>query len=264
MRKLIKRPKIYAAGPLGFSEAGRLFHNGYMVPMMRSIGFFVLDPWRLTSDEEVLPIIKMPYGEGQRTAWREKNPVIGGRNADAIKQAHVILGVLDGPDADSGTASEVGGAGGMNMMGARKFIVGYRGDFRLSADNVGSKINLQVEYWIRQSGSEVFSTLAETEVELRRVFRELTGEEPGPRGTKTYRPTKQFTSAVKAVFGDRRKTARVALDEIRRLGGGDYLNCENYEEQALSIGIMSATYTTVAGYRLFINAFTDWVNQGSW
>lgn len=34
-------------------------------------------------------------------------------------------------------------------------IIGYRGDFRLSADNPGSIVNLQVEYFIALNGIEI-------------------------------------------------------------------------------------------------------------
>ena len=39
-------------------------------------------------------------------------------------------------------------------------IVGYRGDFRLAADNIGSTVNLQVEYFIRASGGAIAASLA--------------------------------------------------------------------------------------------------------
>ena len=60
------------------------------------------------------------------------------------------MAVLDGVDVDSGTAAEIGYA-----FARGKLIVGYRGDFRLSADNEGSVVNLQVEYFIRESGGTI-------------------------------------------------------------------------------------------------------------
>ena len=42
-----------------------------------------------------------------------------------------------------------------------KRIIGYRGDFRLAADNIGSTINLQVEYFVRASGGEIATSLTE-------------------------------------------------------------------------------------------------------
>lgn len=67
-----------------------------------------------------------------------------------IDTSDAVLSILDGPDVDSGTAAEIGYAFAKN-----KPIVGYRGDFRLSADNVGGIVNLQVEYFIRASGGTI-------------------------------------------------------------------------------------------------------------
>lgn len=36
-----------------------------------------------------------------------------------------------------------------------KRVVGYRGDFRLAADNIGSTVNLQVAYFIVASGGTI-------------------------------------------------------------------------------------------------------------
>jgi nucleoside 2-deoxyribosyltransferase len=68
----------------------------------------------------------------------------------------VVFAVLDGPDVDSGTASEIGYA-----YARQKLIVGYRGDFRLSADNEGGIVNLQVEHFIRASGGTIVSKVSE-------------------------------------------------------------------------------------------------------
>jgi nucleoside 2-deoxyribosyltransferase len=64
---------------------------------------------------------------------------------------------------DSGSAAEVGYA-----FAKGKPILGYRGDFRLSADNEGSVANLQVEYFIRQSGGDIISQIADLGAALER------------------------------------------------------------------------------------------------
>ena len=81
---------------------------------------------------------------------------IGHNNRTAIDKSNVVFAILDGTDVDSGTAAEIGYA-----FAKGKTIVGYRGDFRLSADNEGSKVNLQVEYFIRESGGEIITRLSE-------------------------------------------------------------------------------------------------------
>jgi hypothetical protein len=62
--------------------------------------------------------------------------------------------VLDGVDVDSGTAAEIGSG-----FAKGKKIIGYRGDFSLSADNEGSIVNLQVEYFIEASGGAIVTRL---------------------------------------------------------------------------------------------------------
>ena len=93
--------------------------------------------------------------DAQREAWRDLNRRIGETNAHAIDSCDLVLAVLDGADVDSGTAAEIGYA-----FARGKRILGYRGDFRLAADNVGSIVNLQVEYFITAGGGEIVTTLA--------------------------------------------------------------------------------------------------------
>ena len=45
--------------------------------------------------------------------------------------------------------------------------LGYRGDFRLSADNEGSTVNLQVEFFIHESGGAIVSRYEDLEPCLR-------------------------------------------------------------------------------------------------
>ncbi len=49
-------------------------------------------------------------------------------------------------DVDSGMATEIGYAYAKGN--------GYRGDFRIAGDNPGAIVNLQVEHFIRNSGSD--------------------------------------------------------------------------------------------------------------
>jgi nucleoside 2-deoxyribosyltransferase len=138
------------ASPLGFSEAGRHFYHSVLIPFVSSLGYEAVDPWVLTDPQKIEAVQRMPYGPERREAWRALNREIGGNNRAAIDEAHAVVAVLDGVDVDSGTAAEIGYA-----FARGKLIVGYRGDFRLSADNEGSIVNLQVEYFIRQSGGAI-------------------------------------------------------------------------------------------------------------
>jgi len=148
--------KIYLASPLGFSEAGRAFYKDTLIPEVKRLGFEVIDPWVLTDQAKIDAVQKLPYGPERRAAWRRLNSEMGGNNRAGIDRADMVLAVLDGVDVDSGTAAEIGYA-----FGKGKPIVGYRGDFRLAADNEGSTVNLQVEYFIRASGGDIVASVAE-------------------------------------------------------------------------------------------------------
>jgi nucleoside 2-deoxyribosyltransferase len=147
--------KIYMASPLGFSEAGRAFYKG-LLRKIKHLRHRPIDPWTLTAKAKIDRVKKMRYGAKKRDAWRKLNVEIGGNNRAGIDRADMVFAVLDGVDVDSGTAAEIGYA-----FAKGKPILGYRGDFRLSADNEGSTVNLQVEYFIRQSGGDIISKLAE-------------------------------------------------------------------------------------------------------
>jgi nucleoside 2-deoxyribosyltransferase len=156
--------QIYIASPLGFSEAGSDFYNTTLIPHVRSLGYQVLDPWKLTDSEKINVVRAMPYGAEKRNEWRRVNAEIGRNNHAALDRCDAVLAVLDGTDIDSGTASEIGYA-----FAKAKPILGYRGDFRLSADNEGSTVNLQVEYFIRQSGGEIITRFADLASALAKI-----------------------------------------------------------------------------------------------
>jgi len=176
--------RIYLAGPLGFSEAGRHFYNSVLIPYIRGLGCEVLDPWTLTDARRIQAVQGMAYGPAKREAWRSLNLEMGATNRAAIDAAQGVVAVLDGTDVDSGTAAEIGYA-----FARGKLIVGYRGDFRLSADNEGSTVNLQVEYFIRASGGTIvdsYEDLGPALGSLRRSGR-LATRQGKPRANATRR-----------------------------------------------------------------------------
>jgi nucleoside 2-deoxyribosyltransferase len=152
--------RIYLAGPLGFSEAGRAF-MAVLVKQLRSGGHRPIDPFALT---DTGAIERMPYGAARRAAWRKLNREIGANNRRAIDECDAVFAVLDGVDIDSGTAAEIGYA-----FARGKPILGYRGDFRLSADNDGATVNLQVEYFIRESGGDIIFEIAKLPAALKKL-----------------------------------------------------------------------------------------------
>ena len=155
------RARIYMASPLGFSQAGRHFSDDVLIPLVRRLGYHVIDPWALTDPARVAAVQALPYGPARREAWRALDREIGATNRAAIDRADGVLAVLDGADVDSGTAAEIGYA-----FARGKLIVGYRGDIRLSADNEGATVNLQVEYFIRQSGGTIVEGYEDLETAL--------------------------------------------------------------------------------------------------
>jgi nucleoside 2-deoxyribosyltransferase len=149
------KPRAYLAGPLGFSEAGSAYYYGTLVPQVKEAGFEALDPWTLTPKSVIDSAATLRDCDQRRARFREVvNPTIGRNNAEAIKRCDVVIAVLDGSDVDSGTAAEIGYAAGLG-----KIILGYRSDSRLSADNEGSVVNLQVEYFIRHSGGDIVKSV---------------------------------------------------------------------------------------------------------
>lgn len=145
--------RVYLAGPLGFSELGRLGQTA-LVDLLRDLGHDALDPFALAPAQEIARIARLSSLDAQRDAWRALNRRIGETNTRAIQDCDLVVAVLDGADVDSGTAAEIGYA-----YARGKRIVGYRGDFRLAADNVGSLVNLQVEYFIHASGGAIADSL---------------------------------------------------------------------------------------------------------
>lgn len=147
--------RIYLAGPLGFSEFGRIAKSD-LIRTLDIVGYEVVDPFRLAPADEIARIGELPSLDAQRDAWRALNFQIGETNRKAIDACDAILAILDGTDVDSGTAAEIGYA-----YARGKPIVGYRGDFRLAADNIGSTVNLQVEYFIVASGGSIVTSIAD-------------------------------------------------------------------------------------------------------
>jgi len=168
-----RKPKAYLASPFGFSEAGKSFYNGTLVALVKDSGFETLDPWTLTPANLIDPILSLHSLDARRAAWMKVNPIIGQNNAAAIRRCDVVVAGLDGSDVDSGTASEIGYAAALG-----KIIIGYRSDFRQAGDNEGAVVNLQVEYFIRQSGGDIYGSA----LLLGQALKKLRGRLPASGG----------------------------------------------------------------------------------
>ena len=117
----------------------------------------VLDPWTLAEPlaAELERAKEISDEAHRRRELHRISMAIARQNHERLIEADGLLAVLDGPDVDSGTASEVGCAFGLGG----KIINGYRGDFRQAGENDGCRINLQVHYWIEQSGGDLYASL---------------------------------------------------------------------------------------------------------
>lgn len=152
---------IYLAGPYGFTEIGRWGVSRIINALKEK--YVIINPFENSPDlsKEIINleselINKNIIASKIKKQLSEINYKIGLRNTEFIKKSDLILAVLDGSDADSGTSAEIGYAYGIG-----KKIYGYRTDFRYSGDNFGSKVNLQVEYFINASGGKIFNSLDE-------------------------------------------------------------------------------------------------------
>ena len=140
---------IYLAGPLGFTEAGRFFHEHVLLPGAAALGLKVLDPW---------PAAGRVFGgvAADKLDLQTANSLVGRQNAEMIRASGCLLAILDGSDVDSGTAAEIGYAAALG-----KPIAGVRSDLRMSGDNLATAINLQVAHFVQLSGGSMFSSAAD-------------------------------------------------------------------------------------------------------
>jgi len=155
---------IYLASPLGFAKSTESFMKNELIPSIKGTGVTVINPWDADSEvnrkiEEAKSINDL---NKRRAAWREIIQLLGRANAKSIEQSDGVVAVLDGVDVDSGTAAEIGYATAVG-----KWVIGYRGDFRRTGEDVASEVNLQVEYFIYKSGGSVVHNLPDLVRELR-------------------------------------------------------------------------------------------------
>ncbi len=140
---------IYLASPLGFAESTRTFMT--TLASQLSAHVTVVNPW---DDQRFAPTFialeNEPHYPTRTARLAEINRELGRANTESIDHVDAVFAVLDGVDVDSGTAAEIGYA-----FARGKLVCGLRTDFRLAGDNLGSIVNLQVQYFIEQSGGAI-------------------------------------------------------------------------------------------------------------
>jgi nucleoside 2-deoxyribosyltransferase len=155
---------VYLAGPSGFYEAGRTWHQSVVVPAIIRAGLVPKDPWAGASAIADV-MASMEFGPERREALKAANLVQGRSDLRLIDESEAVLASLDGPDVDSGTAVEIGYAYARGLV-----IVGLRTDIRWSSDNEGSIVNIMVETCIADSGGTLTASLDEAVDFLARVL----------------------------------------------------------------------------------------------
>ncbi len=145
------RYRIYLAAPL-FSEAERLFNRKLAAVLARHN-----------------LMVYLPQDAGDNTPGRDtgKHQEIFLANITALQKSHLVIAVVDGADADSGTAWEMGYAFANKIP-----VVALRTDFRMVGDH--EHVNLMLE----QSAAVVQSCKDLVEV--------LTYKKPFPDITPTF------------------------------------------------------------------------------
>jgi nucleoside 2-deoxyribosyltransferase len=160
---MAEKKRIYLASPLGFAASTR----GYMAETIARLSevVTVVNPWDDTSfaaDYELAHTLT-DINE-RREAFHRINLGIGAKNERMIRSVDMLVAVLDGVDVDSGTAGEMGFAYGLGMP-----VYGLRTDFRMTGDNEAAGINLQLRYFIEQSGGAYFTTVDDLLDSLRKI-----------------------------------------------------------------------------------------------
>lgn len=142
-------PSIYLASPLGFAHSTHGFMHDLVAQLRQHVT--VHNPWDPVGGAD--PFRELLAIDSVRERDRrlaEVNRSLGRVNREGIDASDGLFAILDGVDVDSGTAAEIGYA-----FGIGKYICGLRTDFRLAGDNPGSIVNLQVEYFITESGGSI-------------------------------------------------------------------------------------------------------------
>jgi nucleoside 2-deoxyribosyltransferase len=146
---------VYLASPLGFAESSRSYMHDLVNRLRTHVDLH--NPWDEHSFDAAFSEVATIDSVSERNQkLAEINQQIGRLNREAIDYCDALFAVLDGVDVDSGTASEIGYA-----FARGKYICGLRTDFRLAGDNPGAIVNLQVEYFIKESGGEIVATSEE-------------------------------------------------------------------------------------------------------
>ncbi len=149
-------PHVYVASPLGFSAATKGYYDTVLLPAIQAAGWSALDPWQDLDGaiERSFADAAGLTGAAQVEALAAIDRSLGQANEDLIRRADALFAVLDGTDVDSGTAAEIGFAAALGLP-----TIGLRLDTRLTGDNAGTTVNLQVQHFIESRSGSVHRSI---------------------------------------------------------------------------------------------------------
>lgn len=148
-----RKPSVYLASPLGFATSTRDFMSEIVRALSDAVE--INNPWDdHRFDDAFAEITRLGSFRERVDRLHAINHQLGQGNEERIRDCDALIAVLDGADVDSGTAAEIGFAYALGMR-----IYGIRTDFRLAGDNLGSIVNLQVQYFIEQTGGRIVETV---------------------------------------------------------------------------------------------------------
>ena len=115
-----------------------------MIPSIHDCGFETLNPWESfdTISQKNQKINSIRNIVKKNEVLKVLNKELAISNERLLEKADIVVAILDGSDVDSGVTAEIGYA-----YALRKKIIGYRSDFRVTGDNQGATVNIQVEHF---------------------------------------------------------------------------------------------------------------------
>ena len=124
-------PRIYLASPLGFSPEQKPYLDR-IKDRLHQLGYDIFDPWSLHFGEAARQASQIEIHDKRVKAARVARE-IGAANENGIVDSDILLAVLDGADADSGTSAEVGFAAGIGRRATDCGLIG--GTPEISSDS---------------------------------------------------------------------------------------------------------------------------------
>ncbi len=181
----------YVAGPLPFTEGGRLYLSSILAPALRKAGFKPTATWDART-AALAGRICLDAEEDRKYVWRG---LLNGQweaGKEGMDRADLVVAILDGAPPDGRLKAEVEYA-----VSRGKQVVGLSTDSRRSPANPEWRAD-PAEALIMGSGGRVVTSLAE--------LVEVTGVMAGPQRA-------QAAATTQAPRGKRSKTSRVGQSD---------------------------------------------------